>query len=147
MSESKILALGSDHAGYYLKEFIKKELIAQGYEIEDFGCYSSESVDYPDIIHPLALAINDGKIEKGIILCGTGIGVDMVANKYPNVRAALCCDEERARLSRSHNNANVLALGARFVSESDAMKMIQIFLETEFEGGRHQRRVNKIPIP
>ncbi|HQN97977.1 MAG TPA: ribose 5-phosphate isomerase B [Bacteroidales bacterium] len=147
MSESRNLALGSDHAGYYLKEFIKKELIAQGYEIEDFGCYSSESVDYPDIIHPLALAINDGKIEKGIILCGTGIGVDMVANKYPNVRAALCCDEERARLSRSHNNANVLALGARFVSESDAMKMIQIFLETEFEGGRHQRRVNKIPIP
>ncbi len=93
------------------------------------------------------MASNDGKKEKGIILCGTGIGVDMVANKYPNVRAALCCDEERARLSRSHNNANVLALGARFVSESDAMKMIQIFLETEFEGGRHQRRVNKIPIP
>jgi len=146
MSESKILALGSDHAGYDLKQFIKNELIVQGFDIKDFGCYSPDSVDYPDIIHPLAQEINEGRIKRGIILCGTGIGVSIVANKYPGVRAALCFDVERARLSRRHNDANILALGARFISTDEAMQIIRVFLETEFEGGRHQQRVAKIPI-
>ncbi|MDK2842755.1 MAG: ribose 5-phosphate isomerase [Bacteroidales bacterium] len=145
MSEQRKIGIGSDHAGYELKEFIKHELITKGFEIEDFGCFSNESVDYPDIIHPLASAVDEGIISRAIIICGSGIGVSMVANKYNGVRAALCCDVERARLARQHNDANVLAMGARFTSQEQAMAMLNAFLETPFEGGRHERRVEKIP--
>ena len=140
----KIIAMGCDHAAFDLKERLKKYLQEQGYEVRDFGCFSSESVDYPDMIHPLAKEINAGKIARGIILCGSGIGVSMVANKYPKVRCALCCNVELAKLCRQHNDANVLSLGARFISEKEALEMVDTFLNTPFEGGRHQGRVEKI---
>jgi ribose 5-phosphate isomerase B len=143
-TKNRILALGCDHAGFELKEYIKNELVALGFEIEDFGTNGTDSVDYPDIIHPLARAIDQGRQTIGIILCGSGIGVSMVANKYSNVRAALCCDVERAILAREHNNANVLAMGARFVSFEQALEMVKAFLSTPFAGGRHSTRVNKI---
>lgn len=142
---SKTIALGSDHAGFSLKSFLKDELVLKGFKIKDFGTNSDASVDYPDIIHPLAKAINSGEYPYGIIICGSGIGVSMVANKYPLVRSALCWDEEQAYLSRLHNDANVLALAGRFLDKDKALKMIEIFLNTDFEGGRHQRRVEKIP--
>ena len=142
----KIIAIGCDHAAFGLKEVIKKHLHQQGYEVKDFGCFSAESVDYPDMIHPLAKDINDGKIERGVVLCGSGIGVSMVANKYPKVRCALCWTSELAQLCRQHNDANVLALGARFIAEKDALEMVETFLNTPFEGGRHETRVKKIPI-
>ena len=145
MSGKQILALGCDHAGYHMKQFLVRELQKLDYEIQDFGCYSTESVDYPDIIHPLAYAISEGNIARGIVICGSGIGVSMVANKYPFVRAALCCDEESARLSRLHNDANVIALGARFMTDEKALSLVSVFLSTQFEGGRHINRVNKIP--
>ena len=140
----RIIATGCDHAAFVLKETIKKHLQEQGYEVRDFGTFSSESVDYPDMIHPLAKEINDGKIKRGIILCGSGIGVSMVANKYPKVRCALCWNVELAKLCRQHNDANVLALGARFIPEKEALEMVEVFLNTPFEGGRHQERVDKI---
>ena len=136
--------MGCDHAAFDLKERLKKYLQELGYEVRDFGCFSSESVDYPDMIHPLAKEINAGKIERGIILCGSGIGVSMVANKYPKVRCALCCNAELAKLCRQHNDANVLSMGARFISEKEALEMVDTFLNTPFEGGRHQGRVEKI---
>lgn len=145
MSEKRILALACDHAGYELKQVLKEELLKSGYIVEDFGCFSTESVDYPDFIHPLSQAVHNGVFPAGIILCGSGIGVSMVANKYANVRAALCCDAERARMARKHNDANVLAMGARYTSRESALEMMMAFLNTEFEGGRHLKRVNKIP--
>ena len=140
----KMIAIGCDHAAFVLKEAVKKHLQKQGYEVKDFGTFSSESVDYPDMVHPLAKEINDGKIERGIVLCGSGIGVSMVANKYPKVRCALCWNVELAGLCRQHNDANVLALGARFTSEETALEMVDTFLNTPFEGGRHIGRVEKI---
>jgi len=145
MSEKLKIGIGSDHAGYELKEFLKNQLIAKGFEIEDFGCFSTESTDYPDIIHPLASAVDRNLIPRAVIICGSGIGVSIVANKYNGVRAALCCDAERARLARQHNDANVLAMGARFTTQEQALEMLNAFLETDFEGGRHERRVKKIP--
>ncbi len=139
-----ILAIGSDHAGYPLKEFLKEKLIENNYRIEDFGTDSEESVDYPDIIHPLAKSINEGKIEKGIIICGSGNGVNMVANKYINIRAALCWSPEQVKLVRLHNDANILSLPGRFIDFMLAYKMVKLFLNTDFEGGRHKRRVDKI---
>ena len=142
--KNKTLLIGCDHAGYKLKEFLKKNLIKEGYKIKDFGTNSEESVDYPDIIHPLARSIQNNEYETGIIICGTGIGVSMVANKYPRVRAALCWNMETAKLSRMHNNANVLALSGRYLDFKLAFEMTKIFLKTDFEGGRHERRVKKI---
>lgn len=140
----KALAIGCDHAGYDLKEYLKKKLQSFDYRVEDFGTYNDESVDYPDIIHPLASAVNQHINDIGIIICGTGIGASMVANKYPGVRAALCWKPEIAVLARKHNNANVLALPGRFISPEEAWEVVTIFLTTPFEGGRHERRVNKI---
>ncbi len=139
------IAIGCDHAGYCLKEYLKKVVSELGYETEDFGTMSQESVDYPDMIHPLAKAVDEGKFKAGIIICGSGNGVSMVANKYPHVRAALCWQPEIALLARQHNDANILALPARFISEPSAAECVKIFLNTGFEGGRHQRRVEKIP--
>ena len=139
------LAMASDHGGFAMKEFLKQKLENQGYKIIDFGTHSEESVDYPDFIHPLASEINKGKIATGIIMCGSGNGAQMTANKYSNVRAALCCDKEQAVLSRQHNNANILSLPGRFIPFETAWEMVQLFLSTDFEGGRHLRRIEKIP--
>ena len=142
--KSKILLIGSDHGGFEMKEFIKENLIKDGYKIKDFGTNSTASVDYPDFIHPLAKSINDNENELGIILCGSGNGAQITANKYKNVRAVLCWTEEQAKLSRMHNNANIISLPGRFIDFELALKMVKIFLTTDFEGGRHIQRVNKI---
>lgn len=141
---STILAMASDHGGYEMKEFLKTKLENAGYKIKDFGTNSEESVDYPDMIHPLAKAVNDGEYTTGIILCGSGNGAQMTANKYPNVRAGLCWNEEQAMLTRLHNNANILSLPGRFVALEEAWKIVQTFISTDFEGGRHLVRVEKI---
>lgn len=141
----KTLAIGCDHAGYELKEYLREKLLSLGYEVKDFGTYSHDSVDYPDIIHPLAEAIDQCLYETGIIICGTGAGASMVANKYRGVRAALCWMPEIAELARKHNDANVLALPGRFIHPDAAWEVVSVFLSTSFEGGRHERRVKKIP--
>jgi len=140
----KVLALGSDHAGYELKELLKKYLTDKGFEVKDFGTGSNRSVDYPDFAHPVAKAVNDNEIETGILICGSGNGVNIVANKYPKVRAALCWRKELAELARLHNNANILSLPARFISFEEAIKIVDLFLSTPFAGGRHQERIDKI---
>jgi ribose 5-phosphate isomerase B len=142
--KSEIIAIGCDHAGYCLKEYLKKKISEWGFGIEDFGAFSDESVDYPDMIHPLAKAVDAGTQKWGIVICGSGNGVSMVANKYQGVRAALCWSREIALLARQHNDANILALPARFITEEEAEQTVKAFLETPFEGGRHERRVKKI---
>ena len=141
-----ILAIGSDHGGYKLKQYIIKNLVADGYKIKDFGTNSEESVDYPDYIHPVAKSINNEEFIQGIIICGSGQGASMVANKYPKVRSALCWNKEQAKLSRQHNNANIIALPGRFIDFNNAVEMVKLFLNTDFEGGRHIRRIDKISI-
>lgn len=136
--------IAADHAGFELKEKLKSLLVQLGHQPIDHGTHSLESMDYPDAIHPLAKAINDGKWPLGIIICGSGNGVNMTANKYQQVRSALCWTPEIARLARQHNNANIMALPARFISVDDAEACVRDFLSTPFEGGRHATRVNKI---
>jgi ribose 5-phosphate isomerase B len=139
------ILVSNDHAGVQLKNEVKSFLEEKGYVVENLGDNSGESVDYPDIIHPLAKEISENKDKKGIIMCGTGNGVSMVANKYKGVRAGLCWSKEIAELIRKHNDANVLSLPARFISTKEALEIVQVFLETDFEdGGRHERRVEKI---
>ena len=139
------ILVSNDHAGVQLKNEVKSFLENKGYVVENLGDNSGESVDYPDIIHPLAKEISENKDKKGIIMCGTGNGVSMVANKYEGVRAGLCWSKEIAELIRKHNDANVLSLPARFISTNEALEIVQVFLETDFEdGGRHERRVEKI---
>jgi len=140
------LAIASDHAGFQLKEQLKKYLAEKGYELKDFGTYSEESVDYPDFIHPMAEAVENGEFKLGLIMCGSGNGVAITANKHQGVRAAYCWNEEIARLARMHNDANVCALPARFIAFDYAKVIVDAFLSAEFEGGRHQRRVEKIPV-
>lgn len=146
MSQDKLIGLCSDHAGYDLKEHLKQLLEARGYAVRDFGCHSAERCDYPDFAHPMGRALQAGELQRGISVCGSGNGISMVMNKYPKVRAALCWQEELAKLAREHNDANVLSLPARFISESEAEKILDAFLTTGFEGGRHVSRVEKIPI-
>lgn len=138
------VAIGSDHAGYELKDAIVKILKNNNYEVVDFGTCDSKSVDYPDYGLKVAEAVKEGDCEKGIIICGTGIGISVSANKVPGVRAALCTNSLMARLSREHNNANVLALGARIVGFDLAIDIVETWLKTEFLGDRHQKRVDKI---
>ncbi|NCC98115.1 MAG: ribose 5-phosphate isomerase B [Bacteroidia bacterium] len=138
------VAVACDHAGYELKEEIKQYFAEKLFELKDFGTFSTDSVDYPDMIHPMAAEINAGKFDFGIAICGTGNGVSMVANKYRNIRAALCWKNEIALLARKHNDANIISLPARFISLAEAEIMIESFLTTDFEGGRHSARVNKI---
>lgn len=138
------IAMASDHGGFEMKEFLKQKLINAGYNIKDFGTNSENSVDYPDYIHPLASAINKGKYETGVIICGSGNGAQMTANKYLNVRAGLCWTEEQAMLIKLHNNANVISLPGRFVTFDHAWKIVRTYLTTKFEGGRHSTRVDKI---
>ncbi|MDD4001737.1 MAG: RpiB/LacA/LacB family sugar-phosphate isomerase [Bacteroidales bacterium] len=144
MNNSEIIPMASDHAGFELKEYLKQELISQGYNIKDYGTFSTDSCDYPDIIHPIAKDINNGVYPLGIIMCGSGNGVQMTANKYLNVRCALCWNEEISSLARQHNNANICSLPARFILKEEALKIVLIFLNTDYEGGRHQKRVEKI---
>ena len=141
------IAITSDHGGFDLKEILIKELQTLGHDALNLGTYSGTvAVDYPDYGHAVANAINAGKAEMGIIICGTGIGISIAANRHKGTRAALCHDETTARLAREHNNANVLALGARIIGEEVAKKCVKVFLETEFEGGRHVNRLNKVNL-
>ena len=140
-----MLGIASDHAGFEMKEELRKFLVEKGYEVKDFGTYSSESMDYPDVAHPLAESIEKGEVSQGIALCGSGNGISMTLNKHQGIRAALCWNEELAALARQHNDANVLSLPARFISVDLAKRIVEKFLESSFEGGRHLRRVNKIP--
>ena len=140
----EIIPIASDHAGYELKKIVIDYLKSKDFEVEDMGTYSSDSVDYPDFAHKVGSAVNKGTYKRGIVICGSGNGVQMTVNKYPNVRCALCWNEEIAQLGRQHNDANIISMPARFVSSELALKMVDIFLNTEFEGGRHQRRVEKI---
>ncbi len=138
------IAFACDHAAFEVRKSIFDLLKSRGYEVLDFGTEGSGSVDYPDHVHPFAKAIVDKEVEQGILVCGSGNGVAMTANKYQDIRAALCWNKTVAELSRQHNNANVIALPARFVSEKELLEMIEVFLDTDFEGGRHERRVGKI---
>jgi len=143
MSDTKIkIAIGADHAGFEYKEILKDFL--QDYEVKDFGTYSENSVDYPDFAHPVAAAVENGEFTYGILLCGSANGVAITANKHQHIRAGLCWENEVASLVRKHNNANVLCIPARFVSEELAKEITTTFLTTQFEGGRHQNRVEKI---
>lgn len=140
------IAMASDHAGYELKLRVLAWLEAQGAQVKDFGCYSSESCDYPDFAHPCAEAVEKAEADYGVIICGTGNGISMTANKHQGIRAALCWDTPLAELARQHNNANMLAMPARFISEEKAMEIVRTFFSTDFEGGRHERRVAKIAV-
>ena len=141
---NRIIPIASDHGGFGMKQFLVEKLQAAGYEVRDYGTHSADSVDYPDLIHPLATSISRGEFPLGIILCGSGNGAQMTANHHTHVRAALCWNVELARLARQHNDANILALPGRFISNDLAWEMVQAFLATDFEGGRHTRRVEKI---
>jgi len=140
----KLIGIAADHAGYEMKEILKMELAAAGYEVRDFGTHSSESMDYPDVAHPLASAVESGEVSFGVAICGSGNGISMTVNKHAGIRAALCWTPELASLARAHNNANILSLPARFISIETAKEILSTFLTSEFEGGRHLRRVNKI---
>ncbi|MFT6501410.1 MAG: ribose 5-phosphate isomerase B [Crocinitomicaceae bacterium] len=141
---SKLIPIGADHAGFQLKLKVIELLKSKGYETKDFGCYSEDSIDYPDFGHPVASMVEENEGMLGILICGSGNGINMTANKHQGVRSALCWKNELASLARQHNNANIIALPARFVSEAEALEMVETFLSTEFEGGRHSKRVNKI---
>ena len=140
------VGLCSDHAGYELKEIIKGYLESRDITFKDFGTYSTESCDYPDFAHPCAKAVENGEVYPGIAICGTGNGIGMTLNKHQEIRAALCWQPELARLARAHNDANVLVMPARFIAPEVALECVDVFLATEFEGGRHQRRIDKMPI-
>jgi len=140
----KVIAIGGDHAGFEYKTEMIKVLEAHGYEVKDFGPFTNASADYPDFVHPLCNAIEAGEFKQGILICGSGNGVAITANKHQGIRAALCWNEDLAALARQHNDANVLALPARFIPFDLAAKLAEIFLTTEFEGGRHATRVHKI---
>ena len=141
-----MIGLCSDHAGYELKEYIKTLLDARGLSYKDFGTYSSDSCDYPDYAHPMAEAIERGEVYPGIATCGTGNDIGMTLNKHQGVRAALCWRSDIAQLARAHNDANVVVVPGRFISLEDTRKIIEVFLDTPFEGGRHARRIQKIPV-
>lgn len=140
------IAFASDHAGYDLKLKIEEFVKSKGYDFEDFGCFSTESCDYPDFAHPAAKAVESGDCDFGIAMCGSGNGIQMTLNKHQGIRAALCWLPELAELARQHNNANILVLPARFISEEEALKIVDSYLNAKFEGGRHQRRIDKIPV-
>ena len=144
--DSMKIAIASDHAGFIYKAVIKKFLVEQGHDIKDFGTDSADSCDYPDFIHPAAKAVAAGQFERGIVLGGSGNGEAMAANRVGGIRCALCWDLRSARLSREHNDANMLSLGERMMSVQEALEIVELWLATEFEGGRHQLRIDKIEI-
>lgn len=138
------LAIGSDHAGLACKEQLVQALTAQGHEVKDYGCYSADSVDYADYALPVAEAVAAGEMDRGILICHTGIGMSMAANKVAGIRCALCAETVSARLTREHNDSNVLALGAGMIGMALAREIVSVWLATGFEGGRHQRRIDKV---
>jgi len=143
----KKIGIASDHAGYEMKEFLVGYLDSQGYEVLDFGCSSPESVDYADYAHPLAEAVEQGEVDCGIALCGSGEGMSMTLNKHQGIRAGLCWNEEIASLIRRHNDANIIVFPARFISNDEALQMLDAYFTATFEGGRHEARIAKIPVP
>jgi ribose 5-phosphate isomerase B len=140
------IAIGNDHAGLELKVVLKAWLEEQGYEVTNYGTDTSDSMDYPDVVHPLARAVEKGEFELGILVCGSGQGVSFTANKHQGIRAALCWQPEIAELARSHNNANILTLPGRFLDAETGIKILKKFLQTPFEGGRHQDRIDKVAV-
>jgi ribose 5-phosphate isomerase B len=142
----KIIPIGSDHAGFEMKSKIIKYLEEKGYSLKDKGCFSADSIDYPDFAHPVAEYVENHHDTLGILLCGSGNGINMTANKHQGIRSALCWTAEIAQLARQHNNANILTLPARFISDEMAFEIVDVFFNTEFEGGRHQKRVEKIAL-
>lgn len=141
-----MIGICSDHAGFLLKQYVKQWLEAKGIEYQEFGTYSTESVDYPDFAHPMAKAIEAGEVSQGIAICGSGNGIGMTLNKHQGIRAALCWCKDIAELARQHNDANVLVMPGRFVTNNEADKILTKFFNTPFEAGRHARRVEKIPV-
>ena len=146
VDKSKTLALGCDQGGYDLKEYIKIKLAESGYSVRDFGTYTPDSIDYPDVAHPVASAVENGQYPMAILICGSGNGICMTANKHAGIRAALCWNTEIARLARQHNDANIICLPGRFISQYEALSAVITFLTTDFEGGRHKTRIDKIPL-
>ncbi|MDD5781404.1 MAG: ribose 5-phosphate isomerase B [Muribaculaceae bacterium] len=146
MTITKPIALCSDHAGFDTKQAVIAFLKEQGIEYKDFGTYSTESCDYPDFAHPCAISVESGDCYPGIAICGSGNGINMTLNKHQGIRAALCWEPELAQLARAHNNANILVMPGRFISNEKALEIVKTFLSTDFEGGRHQRRIDKIPV-
>ena len=146
MVDREIISIGSDHAGFDYKEMIKAWLMRNNYRVMDHGTFDKDSTDYPDYVHPLANSIEDGTARLGVLICGSANGVAMTANKHQGVRAAICWNNELAALSRQHNNANVICFAERFMEKELVLAMLETFLKTEFEGGRHQRRVEKIAL-
>lgn len=146
LKENCLVGLACDHAGYEMKEFVIGLLEAEGIAYKDFGTYSTDSVDYPDYAHPLATAVEKGECYPGIAICGSGNGITITLNKHQGIRAALCWNEEIARLARLHNDANIVSMPGRFIDQVMAAKIVETFLNTEFEGGRHQKRIDKIPV-
>lgn len=140
------ISIGNDHAGTSYKKAIKKHLEEKGYTVTNYGTDADDSVDYPDFIHPVAKDVEDKAVDYGIIICGSGNGANMTANKHQGVRSALCWTKEIVALARQHNNANILSIPSRFVALPQAMEMVDTFLNTAFEGGRHENRINKIPV-
>jgi ribose 5-phosphate isomerase B len=141
-----LIPIGSDHGGFEMKQFLIEKLSREGFEFKDYGTFSEASVDYPDFIHPVAKAVNDGEFEKGIVICGSGQGANMTANKYQGIRSALCWNLEQTELTRMHNDANIMAIPGRFIEFELAAEMVMKFFTTGFEGGRHINRIEKIPI-
>ena len=146
MTITKPIALCSDHAGFDTKQAVIAFLKEQGIEYKDFGTYSTESCDYPDFAHPCAISVESSDCYPGIAICGSGNGINMTLNKHQGIRAALCWEPELAQLARAHNNANILVMPGRFISNEKALEIVKTFLSTDFEGGRHQRRIDKIPV-
>lgn len=142
----KKIAFASDHAGFYMKKQIEEYVLSKGYEVVDFGTDSDKSCDYPDFAHPAAIAVENGECDFGIAMCGTGNGIQMTLNKHQQIRAALCWIPEIAELARQHNDANFLVMPARFISYVEAIAIVDKYLDTEFQGGRHERRIEKIPV-
>jgi len=146
VDKSKTIALGCDQGGYDLKEYIKIKLAESGYSVRDFGTYTPESIDYPDVAHPVASAVENGQYPMAILICGSGNGICMTANKHAGIRAALCWNTEIARLARQHNDANIICLPGRFISQYESLSAVTTFLTTDFEVGRHKTRIDKIPL-
>lgn len=144
--EKLTIPIGCDHAGFQMKQVIISHLKDKGYTVDDKGCYSEDSIDYADFAHPVASMVESNAGMKGILLCGSGNGINMTANKHQGIRAALCWKKEIAELARQHNDANILTLPARFISNEEALEMVDAFFSTDFEGGRHQKRIDKIPL-
>ncbi len=146
MIQNKNIGLASDHAGFETKELVKIYLTSKGYAITDYGCHSNASCDYADYAHPLAFSVENHTHEFAFSLCGSGNGINMTVNKHQGIRSALCWNQEISRLARLHNNANICAIPARFVSVDEVIAIVEAFVQTEFEGGRHQTRIEKIPV-